>query len=120
MFSLENEREDLESKISVERSKQTKPLNVEQVKAFLNMFTDRKLSNGCYKNEFFNSLINRVVLYDDKVCIYYNTTPDTESEVKIKEKEAGSRFGFPPPKGSKNKCNPSEFKRVAFGADGGI
>lgn len=120
MFALENEREDLESKISVEKSKQTKPLNVEQVKAFLNKFTDTELSDGNYKNEFFNSLINRVVLYDDKVCIYYNTTPDTESEVRIKEKEAGSRLGFPPPKGLKNKCNPSEFKRVAFGADGEI
>lgn len=117
MFALEGEREDLESKISVEKSKQTKPLNIEQVKAFLNMFTDRELSDGNYKNEFFNSLINRVVLYDDEVCIYYNTSPDTENEVKIKEKETRSRFGFPHTKGQKNKCNPSEFKRVAFGAE---
>ena len=67
---------------------------------FLKMIEDSK------KKSFDFVLVYQLDRFAHKVCIYYNTTPDTESEVRIKEKEAGSRLGFPPPKGSKNKCNP--------------
>ena len=63
-------KEELESKISLEKARQIKPLEVDKVKAFLTYFARKKYENGQEKNEFFNSFINRVILYDDKVLIF--------------------------------------------------
>lgn len=58
---------------------------MDKVKAFLNFFVHRKYENDQEKNEFFNSFINRVVLYDDKILIFYNT--DTNHPAVIKRKD---------------------------------
>ena len=54
------------------KTKQTKPLQVDEVKKFLTYFAYMKYEKGEEKNEFLNSFINRVILYDDKVIILYN------------------------------------------------
>lgn len=85
LIALETQKDELEEKISLEKAKQIKPLEVDKVKAFLNFFVHRKYENDQEKNEFFNSFINRVVLHDDKILIFYNT--DTNRPAVITRKD---------------------------------
>ena len=87
LISLETQKEELESKISLEKARQIKPLEVDRVKAFLTYFARKKYENGQEKNEFFNSFINRVILYDDKVLIFYNTDDNHPTVIKRKDTE---------------------------------
>lgn len=87
LISLETQKEESESKISLEKARQIKPLEVDKVKAFLTYFTRKKYENGQEKNEFFNSFINRVILYDDKILIFYNTSENNPTVIKRKDTE---------------------------------
>ena len=87
LISLETQKEELESKISLEKARQIKPLEVDRVKAFLTYFARKKYENGQEKNEFFNSFINRVILYDDKILIFYNTDDNHPTVIKRKDTE---------------------------------
>lgn len=60
---------------------------MDKVKAFLNYFARIKYENGQEKNEFFNSFINRVILYDDKILIFYNTDDNHPTVIKRKDTE---------------------------------
>lgn len=73
LLSLEASQENLEAKIAIEQSKQIKLLELCDIKTFLNHFAHKKYENDQEKNEFFSSFINRVILFDDKVVILYNT-----------------------------------------------
>ena len=86
LISLETQKEELESKISLEKARQIKPLEVDKVKAFLTYFARKKYENG-QENEFFNSFINRVILYDDKILIFYNTGKNNPTVIKRKDTE---------------------------------
>lgn len=46
LISLETQKEELESKISLEKARQIKPLEVDKVKAFLTYFACKKYENG--------------------------------------------------------------------------
>lgn len=46
-------------------------------------FAEKQYQNDEEKNEFFNSFISRVVLFDDCVYIFYNTSPNTPTKVKL-------------------------------------
>lgn len=46
------QREELESKISLEKARQLKPLEVDKVKAFLTYFARKKYENGQEKTSF--------------------------------------------------------------------
>ena len=80
------------------------------------------------KNEFFNSFINRVVLYDDKILIFYNT--DTNHPAVIKRKDTDDllagigekieKKSKSTAKNEKNSLEPQGFKRVSLGGEGGI
>ncbi len=120
MIALETEKDEIENNIKLELCKQRQPLRVETVRSFLYYFANEEYKSNDRVKEFFNGLINKVVLYDDKICIYYNTSPETADEVRMTEKKEGSFLDFSPEKDDKIKCNPSKFKRVAFGADGEI
>ena len=87
LISHETQKEELESKISLEKARQIKPLEVDKVKAFLTYFARKKYENGQEKNEFFNSFINRVILYDDKILIFYNTDDNHPTVIKRKNTE---------------------------------
>lgn len=87
LIALETQKDELEAKISLEKAKQIKPLEVDKVKAFLNFFVHRKYENDQEKNEFFNSFINRVVLHDDKILIFYNTDTNHPAVIKRKDTE---------------------------------
>ena len=87
LISLETQKEELENKILLEKARQIKPLEVDKVKAFLTYFARKKYENGQEKNEFFNSFINRVILYDDKILIFYNTDDNHPTVIKRKDTE---------------------------------
>ena len=87
LISLETQKEELENKISLEKARQIKPLEVDKVKAFLTYFARKKYENGQEKNEFFNSFINRIILYDDKILIFYNTDDNHPTVIKRKDTE---------------------------------
>ncbi len=119
---------EFECRISLEKAKQIKPLEVDKVKAFLNFFVHRKYENDQEKNEFFNSFINRVVLYDDKILIFYNT--DTNRPAVITRKDTDDLLvgvGEKIEKKSKltaqkekNSPEHQKFKRVSLGGERGI
>ncbi len=83
LLELERQNDELESKIAVEKARQIQPLDYEKVKAFLTYFSRKQYSNGEEKNEFFNSFLYRVVLFDDYVYIFYNTSPQTPLKFKL-------------------------------------
>ena len=60
---------------------------MDKVKAFLTYFARKKYENRQEKNEFFNSFINRVILYDDKILIFYNTDDNHPTVIKRKDTE---------------------------------
>lgn len=125
----------MENKIALEKSKQIKPLEVTKVKAFLKFFANKKYEEGQEINEFFNSFINRVVLYDDKILIFYNT--DTEKSTTISRKDTKKLIDTwnetdskcltdtkcadyynkneTPSHKNKNPLEPQGFKRVSLG-----
>ena len=117
------ERLDSIKNVSLEKAKQIKPLEVDKVKAFLNFFIHRKYENDQEKNEFFNSFINRVVLYDDKILIFYNTDTNRPAVITRKDTDdllAGigekiEKKSKSTVKNEKNSLEPQWFKRVSLG-----
>ncbi len=83
LLELESQSTELESKIALEKARQIQPLNYEKVKTFLSYFARKQYQNNEEKNEFFNSFIYRVVLFDDCVYIFYNTSPNTPTKIKL-------------------------------------
>jgi len=114
LLQLEAEQSELEAKISEEETRSVKPLEVNEVKKFMTYFAYMKFEKGEEKNEFINSFINRVILYDDKVIILYNSN---DREVKrltkkqLKEIETAESLE----EIKENSSKPCEFKRVAHG-----
>ncbi len=131
LLDLEAQKEEIETKLSVERSRQIQPLCVEKVKTFLNYYARKKYDNDEEKNEFFSSFI-RVILFDDRVVILYNT--GKEDKVKVDNKELINGIGGDNDKveslseiaetmqNGNKKCKSfePEFKRLAHGGRDGI
>lgn len=116
LLNLEATQSELETKIGLEKTRLVKPLEINEVKKFMTYFAYMKYEKGEEKNEFFNSFINRVILYDDKVIIIYNSNDrETRNLIKkqLKEIECGKNF-------EDIKANSSEhkkLKRVALGGE---
>ena len=125
LLTLETQKEEIEAKIALEKARQIKPLEVDKVKAFLNFFARKKYKDDQEKNEFFNSFINRVILYDDRVLIFYNTDANHPTVVKCEENEEilaepDDLAGITTAKTKKNSLEPKKFKRVSLGGEKGI
>ena len=119
LLSLEASQENLEAKIAVEKAKQIKPLELCDVKTFLNYFAHKKYENDTEKNEFFNSFINRVILFDDKVIILYNTNK-RETKRLTKKEISDITSGKIVDSIKENSLETKRFKRVLSGCGGGI
>lgn len=119
LLNLEAEQSELENKIAVEQVRQTKPLQVNEVKKFLTYFAYMKYEKGEEKNEFFNSFINRVILYDDMVIILYNSN-DRETKRLSKKQLKDIENAKTLEDIKENSLEPKKFKRVALGAEKGI
>lgn len=83
LLDLERQSDELESKIAVEKARQIQPLDVEKVKEFLTYFARKQYQSNEEKNEFFNSFIYRVALFDDCIYIFYNTSLNMPTKVKL-------------------------------------
>ena len=119
LLELERQSDELGSKIAVEKARQIQPLDVEKVKAFLTYFARKKYQSNEEKNEFFNSFIYRVVLFDDCIYIFYNTSPNMPTKVKLDKSDLAELREY-----RTNKKNtlfePIKFKLGAFGGGRGI
>ena len=119
LLSLEATQEDLEAKIAVEKAKQIKPLELVDVRTFLNYYARKQYENGQEKNEFMSSFINRVFLFDDKVIILYNT--NKRETKRLNKKECLEIInGKNLEEIKENSFEPKKFKRVSSGCGGGI
>ena len=119
MLALETQKEELEGKIALEKARQTEPLFLETVKAFLYYFAHKKYETDEARNEFFNSFINRVILYDDRVLIFYNTDPNSPTTISTDENTEIIEY-FSQNNAKENSLEPSGFKRVSLGGVYGI
>ena len=91
----------------------------ETVRVFLNYFARKKYESDEAKNEFFNSFINRVILYDDKVLIFYNTDPNSPTSISTDENTEIIEY-FNQNNAKENSLESSGFKRVSLGGEKGI
>ncbi len=119
LLSLEQRNDELDSKITVEKARQIQPLDYEKVKAFLTYFARKQYKNDEEKNEFFNSFIYRVVLFDDCVYIFYNTSPTTPTKVKLDKSDLIELREYRINRKS-TQFQPIGFKLGACGGEGGI
>ena len=130
LLKLENEKEKIEEQIAYEEAHQIKPLEKQQIINFLNIYAKKKFNRSTDRNDFFNNFITKVVLYDDKITIMYNTslnpgeeiyhintkndtTDDNDDGTTIYNKEVEIIE-------EENKKLPFEFKRQSSGGEGGI
>lgn len=77
-------------------------------------FAEKQYQNDEEKNEFFNSFISRVVLFDDCVYIFYNTSPNTPTKVKLDKSDLTALREYRTNKKS-TLFEPIKFKLGAFG-----
>ena len=119
LLSLEQENDVLEEKIALEKARQIQPLNYETVRSFLTYFAKKKYTNDEEKNEFFNSFIYRVVLFDECVFIFYNTSPETPTKVKL-DKDKLNELKFFANNGKSTQFEPLGFKLGASGGENRI
>ncbi len=118
LLALEQQNDILEEKIALEKARQIQPLEYETVKSFLNYFTKKKYKNDEEKNAFFNSFIYRVVLFDDFVYIFYNTSPEVPTKVKLDKDKLDELKNSEHRKSTR--FEPFGFKLGALGAERGI
>lgn len=85
LTDLERQQSIIEEKLAVEQAKQVKPITEDNVRAFIKYFANKRYETQEAKNEFFNSFINRVILYDDRAVIIYNIDPDHEKTISAKD-----------------------------------
>lgn len=86
---------------------------------FIAYFAHKDYADDEEKNEFFNSFISRVILFDDKIIIIYNT--GSEEKVKIDHSEIIQRTTDKSAvitlENTKSKSPEREFKRLALGGE---
>jgi len=85
LAQLEKDKENIGEKIVTEKSRELKPLNEDSVARFIIQFANNNLIDEYSRNEFFNNFINRVILYDEKMLIIYNTSKDPQHEIYFQE-----------------------------------
>lgn len=129
LYKLENDRANIEVKISEEKGRQAQPLEFEGVKKFITMFTKKDYSDIYERNEFFCRFIKKVIMFNDKMIIIYNGNFNPASEVSIDNNEAYEKQIIEKLKQKKD-ClsdNPLNFNKkiplmtqsVLMGLDGG-
>lgn len=87
LVELEEKNAKLQKKINAQMQKYTTPLNEENIKAFLTHFAKNKYDGEDAMSEFFNSFINRIVLFEDCVYIFYNTSHDMPNKLRLEKNE---------------------------------
>lgn len=110
LLNLENEKALIEEQIAYEEAHQLKPLDKEQIKAFLNAYVRKDFDSKTDRNDFFNGFISKVILYDNGVTIEYNSGTNTE-----KEDFDNPNYDGTPIFSEKVEIMPEENKKLPFG-----
>ena len=84
MKELEVNKKELEEKIVLASSKSVKLFDEKIVLAFLESFKDLDYSLDIAKQRLIDLFVNRVVLFDDHVEIYFNTSDDKNTQLQLK------------------------------------
>lgn len=113
LFELEQENERLENCIAAEKDKSVAPISEQEVRAFLKYFANKKYDSDDAMGEFFTSFIYRVVLFDDCVFIFYNTSPDMSNKFRLDKSELNDMKNFI--RKRKSTLEPLVFKSGACG-----
>lgn len=85
MRELEINKKELEKKIIFASSKSIKPFNEKTVLSFLESFKDLDYSLNIAKQRLIDLFVNRVVLFDDHVEIYFNTSDNKNAQLPLKK-----------------------------------
>lgn len=118
LVELEEKSAKLQKKINAQMQKDTTPLSEEKIKAFLTHFAKNKYDCEEAMSEFFNSFIYRVVLFDDCVYIFYNTSHDMPNKLRLDKSELNDMKNFRSHR--KSTLEPFGFKSGALGGERGI
>lgn len=118
LVELEEKSAKLQKKINAQMQKDTTPLSEEKIKAFLTHFAKNKYDCEEAMSEFFNSFIYRVVLFDDCVYIFYNTSHDMPNKLRLDKSELNDMKNFRSHR--KSTLEPFGFKLGALGGERGI
>ncbi|MEG1752154.1 MAG: recombinase family protein [Clostridia bacterium] len=81
---LEKEKQNLQEQILNEKANQILPLTPQMIKTFLKQYDNVDFLSNKQKKEFFTKFIKRVILYDNKIIIIYNTSRDPQKEIYFK------------------------------------
>ncbi len=84
---LENEKSILTEKMVLSESHQTKPIKPEDIKHFIYYFMSKDYSNHNERVEFFTKFISKIIYYNDRLIIIYNTKSNDSEEIVINSKE---------------------------------
>ena len=84
---LENEKSILTEKMVLSESHQTKPIKPEDIKHFIYYFMSKDYLNHNERVEFFTKFISKIIYYNDRLIIIYNTKPNDSEEIVINSKE---------------------------------
>ena len=93
----QSERGDLDVLLAREKI-QAPALSYEQIRFFLERFTNGDVNNQDYRQALVDTFINRIELYEDVMTIYYNAHDGRPSDIPLTTKEpatAGSSKGSP-------------------------
>ena len=85
MKELEISKKELEEKIAQTSAQSIQPFNEEQIYTYLLSFKDIDQNNIKAKQRLIEMFINKVVLFDDHVDIYFNASDDKKTHLKLKE-----------------------------------
>lgn len=85
MRELEINKKELEEKIIFASSKSIKPFDKKTVLSFLESFKDLDYSLDMAKQRLIDLFVNRVVLFDNHVEIYFNTSDDKNAQLPLKK-----------------------------------
>ena len=84
---LENEKSILTEKMVLSESHQTKPIKPEDIKHFIYYFMSKDYINHNERVEFLTKFISKIIYYNDRLIIIYNTKPNDSEEIVINNKE---------------------------------
>lgn len=114
LVELEEKNAKLQNKINSQMQKDMTPLSEEKIKEFLTYFANNNYEGEDAMSEFFNSFIYRVVLFEDCVYIFYNTSHYMPNKLRLEKNELNDLKNFRSHR--KSTLEPFGFK---LGARGG-
>jgi len=110
------EKVDLEAQLARERI-QTPILKYEQIKFFLERFTDGDINDVAYRQALVDTFINRIYVFDDEMTIYYNAHETQQKNVPFGEHKGSPKGRMVELRGVEP-LSESVLTQISPGADG--